>query len=248
MDLAKKVALVTGGGSGIGRATALALARAGARVVIGNRRVPQGEEVVSAIRQAGGQAVFHRTDVTRSDEVRALVAAAVEHFGRLDLAFNNAGDEGKRVPLADQTEEDAAFLLGVNVHGVFLCMKYEIEQMLKNGGGAIVNNSSVFGLKGFRDASLYSASKHAVSGLTKAAALEYATHGVRINAVAPGPVDTELLRGFGQGDAEQFAAYVPMRRLGRPEEIANAVLWLCSDAASYITGHTLPVDGGFCAQ
>jgi len=242
-----KVGVVTGGGTGIGRATALAMARAGAAVVIGNRDAAKGEEVVGLIRQAGGRAVFLKTDVSRPADAEALVRRAVEEFGRLDLAFNNAGMDGQQVPLHQQDIEQASVLFDVNIKGVFYCMKYEVEQMLKTGGGAIVNTSSIFGLNGYPGWSLYVATKHAVTGMTKAAALDYAKQNIRVNAVGPGPVETPLLAKGTGGDPHSYAAFVPMGRIGQPDEIADVVVWLLSDAARYVTGHTLPVDGGVCA-
>jgi NAD(P)-dependent dehydrogenase (short-subunit alcohol dehydrogenase family) len=251
MSMHSKVALVTGGGSGIGRATALALARAGATVVIGNRHWEQGHAVVAEITAKGGKAEFLRTDVAVQADVQALVAHTVTRFGRLDLAFNNSGVDGEPKPLHEQDSAQVDLVIGVNQHGLFWSMKYEIEAMQRNPDlprGAIVNNSSVFGLVGFPGWALYVASKHAVTGLTKAAALEYATHGIRINAVAPGPIETPLLVKAGAGNLDAYAKVVPMKRLGQPEEVASAVLWLLSDAASFVTGHTLPVDGGYCAR
>jgi NAD(P)-dependent dehydrogenase (short-subunit alcohol dehydrogenase family) len=247
-DLKGKVGIVTGGGTGIGRATALAMARAGAAVVIGNRDAAKGEEVVALIRQASGRAVFQKTDVSKPDDVRRLVERAVKEFGRLDLAFNNAGVDGEQVPLHQQDIDKASFLLDVNIKGVFYCMKYEIEQMLKTGGGSIVNTSSIFGLNGYPGWSLYVATKHAVTGMTKAAALDYAQRNVRVNAVGPGPVETPLLAKGTGGDPHSYGAFVPMGRIGQPDEIADAVVWLLSDEARFVTGHTLPVDGGVCAQ
>jgi len=247
-DLKDKVGIVTGGGTGIGRATALAMARAGASVAIGNRDVAKGEEVVALIRQASGPAVFQKTDVSKPDDVRGLIERAVKEFGQLDLAFNNAGVDGQQLPLHQQDIEQASFLFDVNIKGVFYCMKYEIEQMLKTGGGAIVNTSSIFGLNGYPGWSLYVATKHAVTGMTKAAALDYAKQNIRVNAVGPGPVETPLLAKGTGGDPHSYAAFVPMGRIGQPDEIADAVVWLLSDEAHYVTGHTLPVDGGVCAQ
>lgn len=246
-SLKDKVGVVTGGGTGIGRATAVAMARAGAVVVIGNRDAAKGEEVVALIRQAGGKAVFHKTDVSRPADVKALVERAVAEFGRLDVAFNNAGMDGEQVPLHEQDIDKATALFDVNIKGVFYSMKYEIEQMLKTGGGSIVNTSSIFGLNGYPGWSLYVATKHAVTGMTKAAALDYAKQGVRINAVGPGPVETPLLHKGTGGDPHSYAAFVPMGRIGQPDDIADAVVWLLSDEARYVTGHTLPVDGGVCA-
>jgi NAD(P)-dependent dehydrogenase (short-subunit alcohol dehydrogenase family) len=247
-SLVNKVGIVTGGGTGIGRATALAMAKAGASLVIGNRNAKLGEEVVRAIDQAGGRAVFQVTDVSKPGDAKTLVERAVKEFGRLDLAFNNAGVDGEQVPLHEQDIEKASFLFDVNIKGVFYCMKYEIEQMLKTGGGAIVNTSSIFGLNGYPGWSLYSATKHAVTGMTKSAALDYAKLGIRVNAVGPGPVETPLLAKGTGGDPHSYAAFVPMGRIGQPEDIADPVIFLLSDEARYITGQTLPVDGGVCSQ
>jgi NAD(P)-dependent dehydrogenase (short-subunit alcohol dehydrogenase family) len=250
-----KVALITGGGSGIGRATAIALARAGATVVIGNRNREQGQAVVAEISAIGGRADFLRTDVSRVADVQALVQHAVQTFGRLDIAFNNAGIEGDQKPLHEQDLEAANQVIDVNLKGIFWSMKYEIESMLKNapnsrgeGRGAIVNCGSVFGVNGAATWSMYSASKHAVTGMSKTAALDYATMGVRVNTVAPGPIATPLLAKAGGGDTKVFGAAVPMKRIGSPEEVAAAVVWLLSEEASYVTGHTLIVDGGYSAR
>ena len=246
-NLKDKVGIVTGGATGIGRATALAMARAEAVVVIGNRDAAKGEEVVAFIRQAGDRAGFQKTDVSKPADVKGLVDKAVAEFGRLDVAFNNAGIDGEQVPLHEQDIDKAGVLLDVNIKGVFYSMKYEIEQMLKTGGGSIVNTSSIFGLNGYPGWSLYVATKHAVTGMTKAAALDYAKRNVRVNAVGPGPVETPLLAKGTGGDPHSYAAFVPMGRIGQPEEIADAVVWLLSDEARYVTGHTMPVDGGVCA-
>ena len=246
-----KVALVTGGGSGIGRATALAFARDGARVVIGNRNVQRGEETVSMIRDAGGTASFKRTDVLVAAEIKALVDHAVTTYGRLDMAFNNAGIEGEVKPtLVDHTEANFDAVMGVNVKGVWLSMKYEIPLMLDQGGGAIVNCSSVAGVIGFPGIGIYVASKHAVIGLTKTAALEYSARGIRINAVNPAVIDTEMVDRLTDGmnmRKDDLTKFHPIGRLGRVEEVAEAVLWLCSDKASFVTGHSLIIDGGFTA-
>jgi NAD(P)-dependent dehydrogenase (short-subunit alcohol dehydrogenase family) len=247
-DLTGKVAIVTGGGSGIGEATSLTMARAGATVVIGSRDAAKGERVVETIRQGGHQAIFQPTDVSKPAEAKALVERTVSEFGRLDIAYNNAGADGEQMPLHEQDVDGASFLVDVNIKGVFYCMKYEIEQMLRTGGGAIVNTSSIFGLNGYPGWSLYTATKHAVTGMTKAAALDYAKQNIRVNAVGPGPVETALLAKGTGGDPHSYAAFVPMGRIGQPDEIADAVVWLLSDEASYVTGHTLPVDGGVCAQ
>lgn len=246
-----KVALVTGGGSGIGRATAVAFARAGAQVVIGNRNVERGEETVSIIRKAGGMASFQRTDVMVAAEVEALVEHAVKTCGRLDFAFNNAGIEGDLKPtLIDHTEANFDAVMDVNVKGVWLSMKYEIPQMLKTGG-AIVNCSSVAGVIGFPGIGIYSASKHAVIGLTKAAALEFSAQGIRVNAVNPAVIDTEMADRITSGmnvKKDDLTTFHPIGRLGRVEEVAEAVLWLCSDKASFVTGHSMMVDGGYTAR
>jgi NAD(P)-dependent dehydrogenase (short-subunit alcohol dehydrogenase family) len=246
-----KVALVTGGGSGIGRATALAFARDGAKVVIGNRNVQRGEETVAMIQKAGGTASFKRTDVMVTKDIEALVNHAVKEYGGLDLAFNNAGVEGDVAPLVEQTEANYDAVMNVNVKGVWLSMKYEIPQMLKRGGGAIVNCSSVAGLIGFPNLAIYMASKHAVIGLTKVAAIEYSAKGIRINAVNPAVIDTEMVDRLAEGLSMKKADLAPLHpigRLGRVEEIAEAVLWLCSKKSSFVTGHSLVVDGGFTAQ
>src|SRR5438132_12218968 len=247
-----KVALVTGGGSGIGRATALAFAREGAQVMIGNRNVERGEETVSMIRDAGGTASFQRTDVMVAAEVEALVEHAVTTCGHLDVALNNAGIEGDVMPtLIDQTEANFDAVMNVNVKGVWLSMKYEIPQMLRTGGGAIVNCSSVAGVIGFPGIGIYSASKHAVVGLTKAAVLEFSARGILVNAVNPAVIDTEMVDRLADGmnvKKDDLTTFHPIGRLGRVEEVAEAVLWLCSNKASFVTGHSMMVDGGFTAR
>jgi NAD(P)-dependent dehydrogenase (short-subunit alcohol dehydrogenase family) len=246
-----KVALVTGGGSGIGRATAVAFAREGAQVVIGNRNVERGEETVSMIRTAGWTASFQRTDVLVAADIEALVKHAVNEYGGLDLAFNNAGVEGEVGPLAEQTESNYDAVMDINVKGVWLSMKYEIPPMLERGGGAIVNCSSVAGVIGFPGIGIYSASKHAVIGLTKAAALEYSAQGIRVNAVNPAVIDTEMVDRLAEGmnvKKDDLTTFHPIGRLGRVEEVAEAVLWLCSSKASFVTGHSLMVDGAFTAR
>jgi NAD(P)-dependent dehydrogenase (short-subunit alcohol dehydrogenase family) len=250
-QLAGKVVLVTGSSSGIGRAAALAVAAEGAQVVTAARRVSEGEATVEMIRAAGGESIFVQTDVTDAGQVQALVAAAVEAYGRLDCAFNNAGIEGEQAPLADYAEDEWEQVIRTNLTGVFLCMKYQIQQMLRQGGGVIVNCSSVSGLVGFRENSAYVASKHGVSGLTKAAALEYGHLGIRVNAVCPGVIRTEMVDRIyaAEPDAEAWViSRKPLARLGTPEDVAGAVVWLCSDAAAYVTGHNLTVDGGLIAQ
>ena len=250
-DFDGKAVLVTGGGSGIGRATAIAFAREGARVVIGNRNAEKGEETVGLIRDAGGTASFLRTDVTQAEEVEALIKHTVQSLGSLDVAFNNAGIEGDVQPLTDQTEENFNAVLDVNVKGLWLSMKYQIKQILKQGGGAIVNNSSIAGVIGFPGLSIYVASKHAVIGLTKTAAVEYASQNIRINAVNPGAIQTEMINRLiekAELPRDDIVGLHPIGRVGRDDEIAEAVLWLSSDRASFVVGHSLMVDGGFTAQ
>jgi NAD(P)-dependent dehydrogenase (short-subunit alcohol dehydrogenase family) len=247
-----KVAIVTGGSAGIGRATAVAFAREGAKVVVASRRVEEGEETVRLIRQAGSDGLFIKTDVAQAADVRTMVEKTVATYGRLDYAFNNAGVvEPKPGPLVEQTEEAFDQIVNVNVKGVWLSMKYEIPEMLKHGGGAIVNMSSVAGMVGFPGVGIYVASKHAVIGLTKTAALEYSKSGVRVNAVNPAAIETDMLAHVTGGNAEamaQMGAMHPIGRIGKPEEVADAVIWLCSDKASFVTGHSLLVDGGLTAQ
>jgi len=248
--LAGKVALVTGGGSGIGRASALTFAREGAKVVVADMAVEGGEETVRLIQQRSGEAVFVKTDVSRAAEVEALIARAVQTYGRLDCAHNNAGIEGAAATTIDYSEDDWARVIAINLTGVWLCMKYEIPQMLKQGAGAIVNTASTAGLVGYRGGAAYVASKHGVVGLTKTAALEYAKAGVRVNAVCPGAIDTPMMgriTGHRPQRAERMAAAEPVGRMGRPEEIAEAVVWLCSGVASFVTGHPMAVDGGLTA-
>lgn len=247
-----KAALVTGAGSGIGRATALACAREGAKIIVADIGVEGGEATVSMIKNAGGEATFVPVNVTQAAEVEAMVAAAVSTYGRIDCAHNNAGIEGVFATTADYPEEDWDRVMAVNLKGVWLCMKYEIPQMVQQSGGAIVNTASLAGLVGAKRMPAYVASKHGVAGLTKTAALEYAKSGIRINAVCPGIIHTSMVdRMFlsRQPDLEdRLAAVEPMGRLGKPEEVAEAVVWLCSDAASFVTGHTMTVDGGIYAE
>jgi len=250
--VAGKVAVVTGGGSGIGRSTALAFSREGAKVVVADVTVEGGEETVSLVKKAGGEAIFVKTDVSKSAEVEALVNKTVATYGRLDCAHNNAGIGGRMVPIVEDTEENWDRVIAINLTGVWYCLKYEIPQMLKQGGGAIVNTASDAGLVGVRRTATYCASKHGVVGLTKTAALEYAKQNIRVNTVCPGPIDTPLLRGGTDRPLPRFAEKMmsaqPGGRLGQPEEIAEAVVWLCSDAASFVTGHAMSVDGGYMAQ
>ncbi len=241
-----KVALVTGAASGIGRASALAFAREGARVVVADVAVDGGEETVRLIADAGGEATFVKADVSKANEVEALVQKAVQTFGRLDYAHNNAGMLGAWAQTADCTEEEFDRVIAVNLKGVWLCMRYEIPQMLAWGGGAIVNTSSSSGLVATRGLPAYTASKHGVAGLTKTAAVEYVRKGIRVNAICPGFIDTPMVRGLSE-DWPRNDVVPPIGRLGTPEEVAAAVVWLCSDAASYITGHLLSIDGALTA-
>jgi NAD(P)-dependent dehydrogenase (short-subunit alcohol dehydrogenase family) len=235
-SLTGKVAIVTGGSSGIGRASAIAFAREGAKVVIASRREEEGEETVRLVKEAGSDGFFVKTDVAKAEDVRAMVEKTVQQYGRLDYAFNNAGIEEAPTPLVDQTEETFDQIVNINIKGVWLSMKYQIPQMLKNGGGAIVNTSSVGGLIGVPGVPIYVASKHAVLGLTKSAALEYAKQGIRINAVSPGGIETELFDRFASDPQfrEQMEAAHPVGRVGKPEEIASAVLWLCSGFFGFV--------------
>lgn len=244
-----QVALVTGASAGIGRATALGFAREGAKVVVSDVNTAGGEETVALIKANGGDAVFVRADVSKEADVKALVAAAVENYGRLDCAFNNAGVNDIR---KDEWDEDVFdFSLAVNLKGVMLCMKHEIEQMLKNGGGAIVNTASINGLVANPGQPAYTSSKHGVVGLTRTAALRYARQGVRVNAVCPGVIETAMTQQILDANPDYrplMEALAPMGRFGQPEEVAEAVLWLCSNRASFVTGHPLTIDGGAVAQ
>jgi NAD(P)-dependent dehydrogenase (short-subunit alcohol dehydrogenase family) len=244
---AGKVAFVTGAGSGMGRTTALAFAREGARLVVADVSDQGNQETARRIEELGGQALAVRCDVTRSEDLQAALDQAVGAFGRLDVAFNNAGAEQKPGMTADVTEEEWDRIVAINLRGVFLCMKYEIPLMLQRGGGAIVNNSSGAGVKAFGHGAAYAAAKHGVVGLTKDAALDYASSNIRINAVCPGIVDTEMMQRFTGGTTEgrdRVVAQEPIGRMGTPDEIAAAVVWLCSDAASFVIGHAMVVDGG----
>lgn len=246
-----KVVLITGATSGIGKATALAFAAQAAKVVVSGRREAEGAAVVAQIKAAGGEACFVRADVSVEADVRALVAAAVSKYGRVDIAFNNAGVE-HAAPLAETTAEAFHHVFNINVLGLLLSQKYEAAAMLKTGGGVIINTSSVAGQVGMANVSVYVASKHAVEGLTKSAALEFAKQGIRVNAVAPGAIVTDMFHRFAGGPDSDGAKYMaslhPVGRLGKVEEIAEVVLFLASDQASFITGQSIAVDGGFTAQ
>jgi NAD(P)-dependent dehydrogenase (short-subunit alcohol dehydrogenase family) len=239
------VVLVTGALTGIGRATAIAFAEEGAQIVISGRHDAEGQALVVELRKIGQEVEFVRADVGREEEVRNLIDKVVARFGRLDVAVNNAGTEGKRGPVTEQTPESYAAAFDTNVLGTLLCMKHELRVMQPQGSGSIINLSSTLGERGAPGASLYAASKHAVEGLTQVAALEAAAFGVRVNAVAPGPVDTELLSRFsGTADRKAAIAGVPLKRIAKPAEIANAIVWLGSDKSSFVTGQILGVDGG----
>ena len=247
-DLQGKVAIITGGTSGIGRDTAVLFAEAGAKVVVAGRREAEGNETVDLIRKAGGVGLFVQTDVSKARDIEALVRTSVEKFGRVDTAFNNAGIEGNWRPIVDQSEEEWDHVININLKGVWLCVKHEIQQMLKQGGGGtIVNMSSVAGLMGAPAAAPYCASKHGVIGLTRTAALEYAKQKIRVNAVCPAVIETPMeQRLFGEPEAHKYALSMhPIGRLGTPREIAEAVLWLCSERSSFMTGHYIVLDGGF---
>jgi NAD(P)-dependent dehydrogenase (short-subunit alcohol dehydrogenase family) len=248
-----KTVVITGGTSGIGKATALAFSHQGANVVVSGRRISEGDNVVREITSTGGKAIFVRTDVSREEDIIALIEKTEATFGALHIAFNNAGTEGNLVLLTtEQTVEHYRQVFDINVCGVLLSMKHEILAMLRSGGGVIVNNSSVAGHLGFPRASVYAASKFAVIGLTKTAALEFAKDGIRVNSVSPGPIQTEMFdRAFGEGqtdDKKAVETQVPTGRVGTSEEIASAVLWLSSPGAAFTTGQDIIVDGGYSAQ
>lgn len=248
--LSGKIAIVTGGNSGIGLATVQAMVAAGTKVVIAD--IADSSKTVEDIKKAGGDAMFVRTDVSKSSDIQALVKKTVETYGQLDFAVNNAGILGKVATTGDYPEEDWNRVIGINLTGVWLCMKYELEQMLEQGHGAIVNTASILGRVGFATFPAYVAAKHGVIGLTKTSAIEYATQNIRINAICPGFIYTPLLAGEGMVEGSdaysEIANLHPMKRMGKPEEVANLVLWLCSEGASFVTGGDYLVDGGYVAQ
>jgi NAD(P)-dependent dehydrogenase (short-subunit alcohol dehydrogenase family) len=246
-DMAGKVVVVTGGGSGMGRAAALAFAREGARVMVADIGGATAEETAAMIRKAGGEAQSVAVDVSQADQVEAMIAATMAAWGRLDCAFNNAGINIEHGPLVECSEEEWERVLAVNLKGVWLCMRAEIPRMVASGGGRIVNNASIVGLRGSRNTPAYVASKHGIVGLTRAAALEYGQAGIRVNAVCPGAIKTQMYldrEGDDPANNARIAAANVLNRLGSPEDVAGAVLWLCSDATSFVTGHCLVVDGG----
>jgi NAD(P)-dependent dehydrogenase (short-subunit alcohol dehydrogenase family) len=247
-DMDGSVAIVTGASTGIGEATAKRFADAGASVVAADVNVEDGQATVDDIHEAGGEATFVEVDVSDAAAAETMVETAVDTYGGLDYAFNNAGIEGERGPLAEQSVENFQRVIDVNVGGVFNCMRAEIPAMLDGGGGAIVNTASIAGKVGFANISPYTASKFGVIGLTKTAALEYSGEGVRVNAVCPGVIDTPMVQSSDQEEITQIEAMTPIGRIGRPEEIGNPVVWLCSEEASFVTGEALVVDGGYISQ
>ncbi len=248
-DFKNKVALVTGGSFGIGKAAAIAFAKRGAKVVVADW--VKSNDTVNDIKKLKGEAIFVKCDVSNEADVKALIAKTLKTYGRLDFAFNNAGIEGHKGITHECTNENWEHVIGVNLKGVWYCLKHQITVMLKQGKGSIVNNASIAGLVGFPGVPAYVASKHGVIGLTKNAALEYARQGIRVNVVCPGVIKTPMIDRFTGKDKtveQQFESAEPIGRMGEPDEVASAVLWLCSDEASFVTGHPMVVDGGWVAQ
>lgn len=251
LSLKNKVAIITGAASGIGAASAMAFAREGASVVVADVQIARGEELVSRIQAEDGKAIFIKCDVSSESDIRNMVTKCVEKFGRLDCAFNNAGIEGESAETIMTTNENWEKVMNINLKGIWLCMKYQIPEMLKVGGGSIVNCSSIAGVVGFEGLPAYVASKHGVIGLTQTAALEYAGKNIRVNAICPGVIDTPMVERLTHGNKEEAKTLTmgePMGRMGTSEEIAQAALWLCSDASSFVTGHSLIADGGWVAR
>jgi NAD(P)-dependent dehydrogenase (short-subunit alcohol dehydrogenase family) len=250
--LKDKIAVVTGGGSGIGEATVMAFAAEGTKVVVTDIDVNRGEAVAGRVRQSGGDAIFVRADVSNAADVQTMIAGAIETYGRLDFAVNNAGIGGVSAPTADYSETDWRRVIDINLTGVWLCMKHEIPALLAAGGGVIINVASILGQVGFANAPAYVAAKHGVVGLTKTAGIEYATQGIRVTAVCPAFIATPLLEQVGiTAGNEMYSAIAgmhPMKRLGTAEEVADLIIWLCSDGASFVTGNSILVDGGYVAQ
>lgn len=243
-----KVVLVTGGGSGMGRDVCLALAREGAQIILGNRNAQAGQSVVDEITSAGGEAAFQVTDIANAEDCKALVQFAIDTYGQLDCAFNNSGIQREFGSIHETAVKDLSETIDVNLKGTLYLMKYETAAMLKNAGGAIVNNASIFGLKGMANTPEYIASKHGIVGATKAVALDYAKQNIRVNAVCPGPIKTPGYDRVTGGDDHMYDDGVPMHRIGRLEEVTSAVIWLLSEQASYVTGTTLSIDGGMSAE
>jgi NAD(P)-dependent dehydrogenase (short-subunit alcohol dehydrogenase family) len=247
-EFKNKVIVITGAASGIGRATAKLFAQSGAQVIVTDQDEKPGLETVAQIKEMGGEAMFIKCNVSDEKDVQALFSKTIQIYGRLDLAFNNAGIEGNPALTGECTSENWSRTIAVDLTGVWLCMKYELQEMEKRHQGKIVNCSSIAGLIGFENLPAYVASKHGVIGLTQTTALEYAKKGIRVNAICPGVIETPMLTRFTQGQEESMAKDVPMGRIGKPEEIAEAVLWLCSDKSSYVTGQSLAIDGGWTSK
>jgi NAD(P)-dependent dehydrogenase (short-subunit alcohol dehydrogenase family) len=247
-DLNNKVVIITGGGSGIGRSTAHLFSDEGTKVVVSDINEEAGWKTVEEIKKKKGHAIFIKCDVSIELDVKKLVEKTLEHYGQLDFAYNNAGIEGAQISPVEMTNENWNRIIDINLKGVWLCMKYEIPAMIKNGKGSIVNCSSIAGLVGFEQACAYVASKHGVIGLTKSVAIEYAKKNIRINSVCPGVIKTPMLDRFTKGDDSMFSHLNPMDRLGKPEEVSECVLWLSSDKSSYVTGQDIVVDGGWVSQ